>query len=200
MTIDMAPADQTAFDLAVVDRKRIVAATVETLKRLGYRRTTVEEVARTADMSVACVHRQFPDWKGLLLAALDRWNQDRFEQVARETAGGATLGFLRGLVAHSAAHQGLSRTLMALSVEATEPGDIGAPYLRELYLDFHRMVQQGLAFDVTEGVVPEGTDVRSLATTVVALYEGLQLQTMLRPSFDAVTAFDHAIESLISAW
>jgi AcrR family transcriptional regulator len=200
MTIDMAPADQTAFDLAVVDRKRIVAATVETLERLGYRRTTVEEVARTADMSVACVHRQFPDWKGLLLAALDRWNQDRFEQVARETAGGATLGFMRGLVAYSAQHPALSRTLLSLAVEGTDPGHLASLYLRDRYCDFHTMVQQGLAFDVTEGVVPAGVDVKALATTLIALFEGLQLQMLLRPGFEPTTAFDHALAEITCSW
>jgi AcrR family transcriptional regulator len=192
--------DPSAFELVVADRKDVVTATVETLARLGYTGTSFEDVAETAQTTVAAVRRHFPSWLGLVLAAVDRWNQDRFELVARETAGGATLGFMRGLVAYSAQHPGLSRTLMALSVEASDPSHLAALYLRDRYCDFHTMVQQGLAFDVTEGVVPAGTDIKAFSTTVIALFEGLQLQMLMRPGFDPATAFDHALEELTCSW
>jgi AcrR family transcriptional regulator len=200
VTIETTAPDPSAFDLAVADRKDVVVATVETLERLGYAGTSFEDVAETAQTSVAAVRRHFPSWLGLVLAALDRWNQDRFEQVARETAGGATLGFMRGLVAYSAQHPALSRTLLSLAVEGADPGHLAALYLRDRYCDFHTMVQQGLAFDVSEGVVPPGVDVKALATTLIALFEGLQLQMLMRPGFEPTTAFDHALAEITCSW
>jgi len=200
VTIETTAPDASAFELAVADRKLVVTSTVETLDRLGYAGASFEDVAATAGTSVAAVRRHFPSWLGLVLAAVDRWNQDRFETVARETAGSATLGFMRGLVSYSAQHQGLSRTLMALSVEASDPSHLAAQYLRDRYCDFHTMVLQGLAFDRRDGAVPLGTDIHALSTTVIALFEGLQLQMLLRPGFDPATAFDHALEELTSTW
>jgi AcrR family transcriptional regulator len=192
--------EPSAFETSVADRKRIVAATVETLDAVGWDATDVSAVARTAGMSPACVERHFPSWEGLVLAAVDRWNLDRFEQVARETAGAATLGFVRGLVAHSNVHRGLSRSLMTLSIGSADAGDLSGRFVRDSYRDFHAMVFQGLAFDLSQGEIPAGTDVAALSTSVVALYMGLQLQMLLQPDHDVVVAFDLGLEGLTRGW
>jgi AcrR family transcriptional regulator len=192
--------EPSAFETSVADRKRIVAATVETLDTLGWAATDVAAVARAAGMSPTCVERHFPSWEGLVLASVDRWNLDRFEQVARDTAGGATLGFVRGLVAHSSAHRGLSGTLVALTAGSSDTGDLTGQFVRDSYRDFQAMVFQGLVFDLGQGDVPGGTDVAALATTVVALYVGLQLQMLLQPDLDVVVAFDLGLEGLTRGW
>ncbi|NIJ04582.1 TetR/AcrR family transcriptional regulator [Frigoribacterium faeni] len=192
--------EPSAFETSVADRKRIVAATVEALDVFGLASTDIAAVARVADMSPTCVERHFPSWEGLVLAAVDRWNLDRFEQVARETAGSATLGFMRGLVAHSSAHRGLSRTLMTFSIGSSDAADLTGRFVRDSYRDFHAMVLQGLLFDLSQGDVPAGTDVAALAPTVVSLYMGLQLQMLLQPDVDVVVAFDLGLEGLTRGW
>jgi AcrR family transcriptional regulator len=99
-------------------RERILVATLDCLGRLGMERTTMEDVARAAELSRATVYRAFPGGREELLEAVVTWEVARFfgrvsEAIhADELDAGAALE--QGLVAARDAlehHELLQRVL-----------------------------------------------------------------------------------------
>ncbi|RKR75150.1 TetR/AcrR family transcriptional regulator [Frondihabitans australicus] len=178
----------------------IVEATIVVFTNRGYRATTVEDVADQMQIPVEDVEREFPTWPGLVLAVIDRWNRRRLERVVAVAHGRGTIQMLRTLVAYNVAEPALMRLLVSLANEAADPTHPAAKYFRERYQDFHTMIQQGLREDIANGLAPDDIEPAAVAEQIVALYEGLQLQAMLRPRFDLGAAFNRAMDYFTDSW
>jgi AcrR family transcriptional regulator len=178
----------------------IVEATIAVFTRLGYRATSVDDVADEMNVPTDVILHEFPSWSGLVLAVIDRWNRRRFERVFAVAAGRGTITTLRTLVAYNVAEPALMHLLVALANEAADPGHPAARFFQERYQDFHVTIQQGLRADVENGIAPADLDPSAVADQLVALYEGLQLQAMLRPSFDLGVAFNRAMDYFTDTW
>jgi AcrR family transcriptional regulator len=64
--------------MAPSTRERILAATLRCVGRLGMSATTMEDVAREADLSRATLYRAFPGGRDQLLDAVVTWEVARF--------------------------------------------------------------------------------------------------------------------------
>jgi hypothetical protein len=75
-----------------------------------------------------------------------------------------------------------------------------ATYLRSRYQLFYAQIKRGLEHDIAVGRAPHTMDPRRGAEQLIALYEGLQLQALLRSDLDLVPAFDRAVARLERGW
>jgi hypothetical protein len=73
-------------------------------------------------------------------------------------------------------------------------------YLRSRYQLFSSQIRRGLEHDVAVGRAPHTMDPRRGAEQLIALYEGLQLQALLRSDLDLVPAFDRAVARMERGW
>ncbi|WP_420363460.1 TetR/AcrR family transcriptional regulator [Curtobacterium aetherium] len=181
-------------------RIRIVGATVDLLRDVPFHEARVEHVAERLDISTDELHQHFPSWDGLVLAAVDRWNGARMDEVAREVGDGSTVELLRAIVSSNAEDPALMRLLVALLSVAGNPDHPMSAYLRSRYQLFFAQVKRGLEHDVAVGRAPHTMDPRRGAEQLIALYEGLQLQALLRTDLDLVAAFDRAVARLERGW
>ncbi|WP_316316053.1 hypothetical protein, partial [Clavibacter michiganensis] len=95
-------------------RITIVGATVDVLRDVPFHEARVGMVADRMGITVDELRQPFPSGDGLVLAAVDRWNGARLEEVAHEVGDGPTLDLLRGIVASNAEDPALMRLLVAL--------------------------------------------------------------------------------------
>lgn len=181
-------------------RITIVGATVDLLRDVPFHEAHAGMVADRMDITVDELHQHFPSWDGLVLAALDRWNGNRMDEVTREVGGGPTVDLLRAIVASNAEDPALMRLLVALLSVAGNPAHPMATYLRSRYQLFTSQIRRGLEHDIAVGRAPHTMDPRRGAEQLLALYEGLQLQAMLRSDLDLVPAFDRAVARLERGW
>jgi AcrR family transcriptional regulator len=195
---DTAAAAQAAATLHL--RIMIVGATVDLLRDVPFHEARPEAVAARLDIPVEELHQHFPSWDGLVLAAVDRWNGGRMDEVTREVGDGSTVDLLRAIVASNAEDPALMRLLVALLSVAGNPEHPMSTYLRSRYQLFYGQVKRGLEHDVAVGRAPHTMDPRRGAEQLIALYEGLQLQALLRPDLDLVPAFDRAVSRLERGW
>ncbi|KTR08817.1 hypothetical protein NS184_04660 [Curtobacterium luteum] len=151
-------------------------------------------------ITLAELELHFPSWDGLVLAAVDRWNGGRMEEVAAEVGDAATVDLLRAIVASNAEDPALMRLLVALLSVAGNPAHPMASYLRSRYQLFFSRIKRGLERDVAVGRAPHTMEPRRGAEQLIALYEGLQLQALLRADMDLVQAFDRAVARLEAGW
>lgn len=181
-------------------RITIVGATVDVLRDVPFHEAHVGMVAERMGITTEELRQHFPSWDGLVLAAVDRWNGARLEAVAHEVGDGPTVDLLRAIVASNAEDPALMRLLVALLSVAGNAGHPMAPYLRSRYQLFFAQIRRGLEHDVAVGRAPHTMEPRRGAEQLIALYEGLQLQALLRADLDLVPAFDRAMARLERGW
>lgn len=181
-------------------RITIVGATVDLLRDVPFHEARPEHVAERLDITATELRKHFPSWDGLVLAAVDRWNGNRMDDVTREVGDGSTVDLLRAIVASNVEDPALMRLMVALLAVAGNPAHAMAPYLRSRYQLFYAQIKRGLEHDVAVGRAPHTMDPRRGAEQLIALYEGLQLQALLRSDIDLVSAFDRAVARLERGW
>ncbi|MFZ7088820.1 TetR/AcrR family transcriptional regulator [Curtobacterium sp. RRHDQ10] len=178
----------------------IVSATVDVLHDVHFHQATPEMVADRLGISVESVHQHFPSWDGLVLAAVDRWNGARMDAVTNALGDVSTVDFLRAIVSSNVEEPALMRLLVALLSVAGNPDHPMSAYLRSRYQLFYSQIKRGLEHDIAVGRAPHTMEPRRGAEQLIALYEGLQLQALMRPDLDLVPAFDRAVSRLERGW
>ena len=181
-------------------RKQIVAAAIEAFRRNAFHEVDASVVAEIAGLPVGVVTSQFPVWNGLVLTAAERWTGQRTAPLLPLVESHGTVAFLRRIVKSNAEDPALMRLLSALVNVAATPGHPMGQVLQDDWKAFYRLVADGLRRDVDLGREPDTMDPSRGAEQLVAIYEGLQLQSMVRPRMDVLDSYDRAVTRLRDGW
>jgi AcrR family transcriptional regulator len=192
----LGPGIETASEI----RDRIVRSAVVAFRRLPFHAVDTEAVAAEAGLDLAVVGRHFPTWYDLLGTTIAAWNGERMQPIAPIAERSGAVAFLRSVVVANQADPALMRLLITAATIVASPVHPIAGTLQQQYLQFHATVLRALADDVAVGREPVTTDPASGAEQLIAVYEGLQLQSLLRPSMDLVGSFDRAVALLRDGW
>jgi AcrR family transcriptional regulator len=181
-------------------RVRILEATITVFRRHVFHEASIDLVATTAGTTVTDIQEVFPTWGTLLLATLDRWNEQRMRPLLPIAEQHGAVAFLRALVQANIEDPTLMRVLSAVvNIAATPDHPLSAP-LQRAWGDFHMVVMKQLAADIHAGREPDTMQPARGAEQLIALYEGLQLQSMVRPSMDLLDSYDRAATRLRDGW
>jgi AcrR family transcriptional regulator len=181
-------------------RVRVIEATIAVLRRYAFHQASFDLVAATAHLPVTDVAQVFPTWDALLVATLDRWNGQRMRPIRPVAERHGAAVFLRTLVQANIADPALMRVLSATVNIAATPGHPMASHLHHAWHDFHVFVMNQLAADISAGREPDTMQPARGAEQLIALYEGLQLQSMVRPGMDLLDSYDRAVTRLRDGW
>lgn len=196
MHIDTTPQSTDAASL----RATVVEGMVLALRSRPLHEVTPAVVAASAAVSVEVVDNTFPSWDGLLLATIDRWNDQRTAPLMPLAEQYGTVPFLRAIVTANVADPSLMRFLTAMLNIAASPEHQLAPMLHVRWRRFHAFVQHSLERDVALGREPRTMEPARGSEQLLATYEGLQLQSMVRPEMDLLESFDRAVTRLREGW
>jgi AcrR family transcriptional regulator len=182
----------------VVDR--IVLGTIEAYRTLAFHEVDIAAVARTSGVDAGMVTRFFPRWDALLLVVYDRWTQLRGQARAGRPQPTGTLDYVRMTLREDIEDPGLVRVMAgAINFASTGQGTFSDLFQRR-YAEYHQQLTYGLHMDFEAGreisVIPPA----QAATQVLALYEGLQIQMLVRSGFDAVAEWDQTVRTLRDGW
>lgn len=157
-------------------------------------------VAREAGVSEEQLNGLFPSWDSLLLATIDYWAGGRNAALMPIAEQFGTVRFLRAIVTANIADPALMRFLTStLSISAT-PDHKLAPMLHGRWRRFYAFVQHSLERDILLGREPDTMEPARGAEQLISSYEGLQLQSMVRPDMDLLDSFDRAVTRLREGW
>lgn len=181
-------------------RTRIADAAIEAVRRHGTLTPDSATVAAIAGVTADVVQAQFPTWDSLMTVAITRWHEARMAPLRPVAATAGAVVFLQRIVEANAQDPHLTRLLISSLTVGSDDSHPASTFLRHQYESFYRAIREVLAHDIATGREPATLDPGRGAEQLIALYEGLQLQAMLRPGVDVVTTFRRAMTDLHDGW
>ena len=157
-------------------RLRIIDAVLATLAREGFASVTARAVARTGGFNQALIYYHFGGVENLMVAALQRFSEDRLERYGSALDGIDTVARLLGSMAQLYERDVAAGQLAA--VQEIVAGCSSSPELRRRVVELldpwigfaERVVRRLVQGTVFEALVP----VEETAYALVALYFGVE--------------------------
>ena len=181
-------------------RDLVVRAAIGLLRERALTDVTLADVAAAAAVERAAVEAEFDSMNDLVVVVIRAWNRDRMAPLQSVAEQRGAVAFLRSIVGANLTDPALMRLMTSMVNVAGTPNHPIAPLLQQQWVQFHAHVQRALAHDIEVGREPSTMEPASGAEQLIALYEGLQLQSMLRPNMDLMASFDRAVTRLRDGW
>ncbi|MFS0728842.1 TetR family transcriptional regulator C-terminal domain-containing protein [Curtobacterium sp. 1P10AnD] len=181
-------------------RSRVVTGAVAAYRSGDFHSVGLAEVARAAGLGEDDVRRAYPLWDLLIVAVMDRWNNGSRRALWSVAERDGVVAYLRARLQAGLDEPALVRLRIALLSAASTPGHPAEGWFRAQYARSFEDITLGLTRDVVAGREPRGASPRHAAEQLVALYEGLQLQAVLRDDTEPLGAFDRAVARLRAGW
>lgn len=177
-------------------RQSITDAAWEVFAARGFRAGSVREIADRARVSAANVIHHFGSKEALLVEVLRARDDRTGRPVLEQARCGDLLPALRALVRANAADPNLTRLFATAAADAADPAHPAHRYFQERYATVRSWISLGIERARATGSLPQGPDADLVATTMVAVLDGLQTQWLLDPDLDMPAAFDAHLLSL----
>lgn len=181
-------------------RRHIAEAAIELIRTGDTLTPDSGAVATAANVDPVLLQQHFPTWESLVAVAVMHWHETRLARLLEDAADVGAVAFLEGLIEANRADPRMMRLLVSTLTAGTDASNPVAPFYRNQYELFHRTVRRLLEQDVATGREPAALDPKRAAVQLLALYEGLQLQGLLRDGLDVLAAFRDATSRLRRGW
>ncbi|YCH08812.1 TetR/AcrR family transcriptional regulator [Arthrobacter sp. alpha11c] len=177
-------------------RQIIEAATVEFATR-GYTGGSLREIAKALSLSFTGLMHHFPSKELLLEAVLEHADQLAASEFERRRLADGLLEAILWLAEYNLGHPQLLRLLAVLSAEASSPGHPAHEWFTTRYANLRQSFTAHIREDQAKGLIDTSCNAELAAASIVASWDGTQLQWLIDPSFDMMPAFRHSIRSAV---
>ena len=180
-------------------RDEIVQAAFELFSERGFRGASLGAVAARVGLTNAGLLHYFSSKEELLTVVLAERDRESRRTARRscpeDTSLHSTLEALRELVAQNSRNAGLVQVFTVLAAESVTEGHPAQGFFRDRYDRVRTGLAAGLAEDPSRPLGSE--DARTLATLVIAVMDGLQVQWLLDPDDVDMEAAFQLLERLL---
>jgi AcrR family transcriptional regulator len=175
----------------------IVATATSVFSSRGYRGGSLREIAKQLDVSLTSVVHHFPSKSALLVAVLesaDSAHADSFQEDSRNH--GVAYAVLQ-YVQRNVDRPEMLRLLALMAAESSASDHPAHEWFQHRYELTIGMLATAIRRDQEEGRISNPRDPQGLAESLVALWDGLQLQWLIDPHRDIVAAMTAALKDLL---
>lgn len=179
----------------VAKREEILTAALEVIARQGYRKTSTRELAAAVGLSEAGLLHYFGSKEKLfeaVLRARDEADVDRFDESD-------LIGKLTAIIRHNSDVPGLVQLYSTFSAEAGDPQHPSHPYFVERYARLRESLADAVRGRQSAGVFSPSADPELIATLLIALSDGLQVQSQFGLPVEPADLLTHVMRLLGSA-
>jgi AcrR family transcriptional regulator len=170
-------------------RDAILAAANEVFATRGFRGASLATIAKRVGMSEPGLLHHFASKEELLLELLKLRDQHDDERIAEARAAHAhVLDLVLELCRQNEERPGIVRLFTILAAESVDDDHPAHDWFLARYGDRRRQLADGLANAQREGIVDTGLDPQAVASQILAMFDGLQLQWLLDPAAVDMTA------------
>ncbi|MBF4613341.1 TetR/AcrR family transcriptional regulator [Curtobacterium sp. VKM Ac-1376] len=177
--------------------ERTVRAAIRAYRLHPFDAVDASVIAEVAGIPLETVDRLFPTWDALLLVTYDRWTQLR--GTRRKSLPSCTIEQVRLTLAEDVADPGLVRVLAGVITVASSQTRF-AELFRKRYEEYVEQLTVGLQRDFDNGVEESCIPAYQAATQLLAVFEGLQIQMLVRPHIDVLVEFNRSMDTLRQGW
>ena len=192
-------ATRGAYATGLARREAILQAASEAFATHGYRGASLAMIADRVGMSAPGLLHHFPTKEHLLVDVL-ALRQERDAARVRDLAserGGRILDALLVLAKRNSESPGLIRLFTMLAAESVDDDHPGHDWFVERYQQSREFVAERLAEEQRIGLIRDDVDPGMIATQILAMFDGLQLQWLLEPGeVDLVTVLEDYLGDL----
>jgi AcrR family transcriptional regulator len=163
-------------------RDQLVRAALQAFAARGYRGASMDTIAAEVGVTRQGLLHHFPSKVTLLMAVLELRDEEGAALLASLRERDDPLGeILLTVVRHNAQRPGLAQLFTVLSAESTDPEHPAHEWFVERYRRGRAIVAEWIASEQARGRITSAIAPERLATAVLALLDGLQLQEQLEP-------------------
>lgn len=177
----------------VAKREEILTKALEVIARQGYRRTSTRELASAVGLSEAGLLHYFGSKETLFEEVLRARDE---ADTARLSDESDAVGKLAAIVRHNADVPGLVQLYSTFSAEAGDPQHGAHEYFVERYQRLREALADAVQDRQTDGTISTAADPDKIATLLIALSDGLQIQSQFRLPDEPGDLLDHLIQLL----
>lgn len=177
-------------------RQIIEAATVEFATR-GYTGGSLREIAKALSLSFTGLMHHFPSKELLLEAVLDHADQLAANEFERRRLADGLVEATIWLAEFNLGHPQLLRLLAVLSAEASSAGHPAHEWFKTRYANLRQGFASHIREDQAKGRLDPVCDAELAAASILASWDGTQLQWLIDPSFDMMPTFRHAVTAAV---
>jgi AcrR family transcriptional regulator len=163
----------------IAKREEILEIALDLFARKSYDRVSVREIAREAGLSQAGLLHHFGSKEELFLEVLRRRDDRSSDPGADHPVH--SVDRLIEAVERNAGEPGLVRLFVSMSAESTDEGSLARGFFENRY----RWLRDEIAADVrrhqNDGDLSAQLDADDVASLLIAVADGLQLQWLLEP-------------------
>lgn len=169
-------------------REEILETALQVFARSGYRGTSLRVVAELTGLTQAGLLHHFGTRENLLVEVLRRREQLGAERDPEKRGQPERLA---ATLRRNTETPGLVELHSVLATQAADPEHPAHDYFIERYAAMRERYTAELVRRAEAGLLPAGSDPAILATVIIALADGLQVQWMLDPEIDMAEHFEH---------
>lgn len=162
-------------------RASIVDAAFRVFSENGYASASLREIARQCGVSHATLLHHFPRKADLLTATLERRDL-QFPEIAESTPVDVLLADMVEGARRNENQPGIVHVFTVVAAEAADPDHPAHAYFERRTTQFIASVAACLRHGQENGTVPTHWSAESMATNIIALWDGLQLHVPLNPA------------------
>ncbi|MFC9692090.1 TetR/AcrR family transcriptional regulator [Kribbella sp. NPDC056951] len=177
----------------VAKREEILTTALEVIARQGYRKTSTRELASAAGLSEAGLLHYFGSKEKLFEEVLRARDTADTERLGEESDA---VGKLGAIMRHNAGVPGLVQLYSTFSAEAGDPQHGAHEYFVERYGDLREVLAASIQHRQADGTISAAADPEKIATLLIALSDGLQIQSQFGLPDEPGDVLDHLIELL----
>jgi len=176
----------------VAKREEILKAALEVIARHGYRNTSTRELAAAVGLSEAGLLHYFGSKEKLfeaVLRARDEADLERFDQSD-------LIDKLIAIIRHNGDVPGLVQLYSTFSAEAGDPQHTAHEYFVDRYTGLREALAESVRARQSAGTLTPSADPATIAALLIALSDGLQIQSQFNLAAEPAELLDHLIHLL----
>ncbi len=178
----------------VAKREEILTKALEVIARQGYRKTSTRELAAAVGLSEAGLLHYFGSKEKLFEAVLRARDAADVERLGDQED---VVAKLIAIVRHNSDVPGLVQLYSTFSAEAGDPQHGAHDYFVERYQDLREGLAEGIRARQTDGTISTAADPEKIATLLIALSDGLQIQSQFELHDEPSELLEHLLELLL---
>jgi AcrR family transcriptional regulator len=174
-------------------REEILRTAMEVIAAKGYNGTTLRAIGRALGIEPAHIIYYFGTREDLLREVIAQWSSNN-QALAEVTSD--PLDQYATAIRQNLEIRGIVQLYIAFAAEAVDPAHPAHDFIRERFATTSAMLSGAVLEGQRQGVISASLDPDRTARWLIALADGLQLQSLIDPRIDAPADLEAAIDGL----